>query len=112
MPKPKMRTTAPDRVQHFVIIEIDGQQEEVLVADESAAQALAEIDKLGLAFARDDGLARQQSVLHGVERHHRFALRCLGTSALGGVVAVGLDLTWATGHGWVQLRSYKNWHAR
>lgn len=43
MPKPKMKTTAPDRAQHFVIIDIDGVQEEVLVADEPSAQALAEL---------------------------------------------------------------------
>ncbi len=42
MPKPKMKSTAPDRVQHYVIIEVDGVQEEVLVADDTAAQALAE----------------------------------------------------------------------
>ena len=42
MPKPKMKATAPDRVQHFVIIDVDGVQEDVLVADESAAQSLAE----------------------------------------------------------------------
>jgi hypothetical protein len=42
MPKPKMKTAAPDRVQHFVIIDVDGVQEDVLVADEAAAQALAE----------------------------------------------------------------------
>jgi hypothetical protein len=42
MPKPKMKTGAPDRVQHFVLIDVDGVQEDVLVADESAAHALAE----------------------------------------------------------------------
>lgn len=42
MPKPKMKSAAPDRVQHFVIIDVDGVQEEVLVPDESAAQDLAE----------------------------------------------------------------------
>jgi hypothetical protein len=42
MPKPKMKSVAPDRVQHFVLIDVDGVQEDVLVADESAAHALAE----------------------------------------------------------------------
>jgi hypothetical protein len=42
MPKPKMKAVAPEHVQHLVIIDVDGVQEEVLVADESAAQELAE----------------------------------------------------------------------
>jgi hypothetical protein len=42
MPKPKLKSVAPERVQHLVIIDVDGVQEEVLVPDESAAQDLAE----------------------------------------------------------------------
>lgn len=43
MPKPKMKSVAPEHVQHLVVIDVDGVQEEVLVPDESAAQALAEL---------------------------------------------------------------------
>jgi hypothetical protein len=42
MPKSKMKPSTPAGVQHFVIIDVDGVVEEVLVADESAGQALAE----------------------------------------------------------------------
>jgi hypothetical protein len=42
MPKPRLKTMAPDRTQHLVVIDVDGAQEEVLVADEGAAHALAE----------------------------------------------------------------------
>lgn len=42
MPKPKMKSASSDRVQHLVVIDVDGVVEDVLVPDESAAQALAE----------------------------------------------------------------------
>ena len=42
---------------------IDQQQLEFTHRRQLAAQALAEIDKLGLTFALDDGCARQQTML-------------------------------------------------
>ncbi|MCU1358840.1 MAG: hypothetical protein JWN99_129 [Ilumatobacteraceae bacterium] len=43
MPKPKMKSMSPpEHVQHLVIIDVDGVQEDVLVADQQAAEALAE----------------------------------------------------------------------
>lgn len=42
MPKPKMKSPAPDRTQHVVIVDVDGAVDEVLAADLAAAEALAE----------------------------------------------------------------------
>lgn len=42
MTKPRMRSAAPDRTQHFVVINVDGSVDEVMVATGDAADALAD----------------------------------------------------------------------
>ena len=41
MTKPRMKSAAPDRTQHFVIINVDGGVDDVMVATADEADALA-----------------------------------------------------------------------
>ena len=42
MNTPRMKSAAPDRTQHFVVIVVDGVVDEVMVANSDEADALAE----------------------------------------------------------------------